>query len=191
MKRCPIISLLVFIVNLNFLQGQSFQFIRESIDIVIGDKYAAVTGIYYFRNNFNQEITKPIFYPFPINNILPYPDSIRVFDLKDNLIHFNKSSNGIHFTVYVPADSEISIKVKYSQKLLSNEMMYILKTTQNWKHPLLKAEYKISILKEFELKEISLEPYNRESNSSYNIFYIYKENFMPIDDLIIKWEGGE
>ena len=122
---------------------------------------------------------------------MPYPDSIQVFDLDNKPVPYKKSSKGVHFGVTVPPDSEISVKVKYSQKLLSNEMLYILKTTQSWKYPLRKAEYKIMLPIKFELKEISLQPFNQKSDSAYNTFYIHKENFMPVDDLIIKWEGRE
>jgi hypothetical protein len=189
MKRYYLVSLLALLGNSNVVLSQTFQFIRESIEIVIGNDYTTVTGVYEFRNNSNQDITRSLFFPFPINDVLHYPDSIQVFDEKNNSILFKKSSKGIHFSISSPPNSEISIKVKYTQRFLSNEVRYILKSTQTWKQPLEKAEYKILLPLEFELQEISLTLDKQDLNSAYNIFYIHKENFMPDKDLIIKWAG--
>ncbi len=66
-------------------------------------------------------------------------------------------------------------------------MKYILTSTQNWIHPLEKAVYKILLPKEFYLKDISIKPYKKDSDSTYNIYIINKENFMPETDLIVVW----
>jgi hypothetical protein len=66
-------------------------------------------------------------------------------------------------------------------------MKYILITTQQWKHPLRKAEYIISLPAEFELQNISIAPDRSDSDSTHNIYYITKENFMPDTDLIVTW----
>src|SRR3989339_150088 len=92
-----------------------------------------------------------------------------------------------HSRIKVLPDSETTIKVSYRQKLTSEEMKYILTSTQSWKQPLEKAEYKILLTKKFELTNLSLKPDKKDSNSTYNIYYITKENFMPETDLIVKW----
>jgi hypothetical protein len=191
MKRHFILVSLLLVICSNISFSQTFQFTRETIEILIDSNHAAVTGIYHFRNNWNQELTRSLFYPFPISDILFYPDIIQVFNSDNNPLPFKKSSKGIQFNITSQPNSEISVKVKYSQRFLSDEMQYILKSTQSWKHPLLKAEYKILVPLEFELQEISLPITSKDLNSAYNIFYIYKENFMPDNDLIIKWAGRE
>ncbi len=186
MKRYYV-SLLVFLGSSNVVLSQTFQFTREGIEIIIAIDYAAVTGIYQFRNNSNQDITRSLFYPFPVKDVLLYPDTIQVFDEKNNSIIFRKSSKGIRFSISCAPDTETSVKVHYIQRLLSNEMQYILKSTRSWKQPLLETEYKILLPLEFKLQEISLPSNKQDSNATHNIFYICKENFMPEGDLIIKW----
>jgi len=183
------VCVFLLLVDIPFqqLKPQPIRFSEENIEILINDEYAIVNGKYTFRNKSNEEVNRTLFYPFPINQFLTYPDRIEVFDQDNKIIPFSKSSSGMYFSLIVPPKEESIIKVTYSQKLLSNEMKYILTTTQNWKSPLQKAEYKISLPLEFELKGLSLKADSIYSNSTYNIYYINKENFMPDKDLIIKW----
>ena len=182
------LTFLLFIaLSHNIILSQPLQFAKEKIEVKICDGYAVVTGDYIFINKNKKEITRTLFYPFPVNLSFSYPDTISVYDQNNKSISFTKSSAGIYFGVKVPADSETKVNVKYSQRISSDTMKYILTSTQNWIHPLKKAEYEIILPKEFDLKDLSIKPYKKDSDSTNNIYIINKQNFMPETDLTVTW----
>lgn len=170
--------------------SQPLQFSEERIEIKIYDGYAIVNGNYSFKNNSIQMLNRTLFYPFPVSESFPYPDSIYIFNYNE-AVSFSKSSTGIYFSITVLTDSVTSVRISYRQKINSDEMKYILTSAQQWKKPLQKAEYIISLPLEFELQSLSLNPYEIESNTTNNIYYINKNNFMPETDLIITWARRE
>ena len=167
--------------------SQPLYFSKEVIEIKICDGFAVVNGIYTFNCKSKNELTRTLFYPFYIDQSFSYPDSIFVSYKSNKTIRFTKSSAGIYFSITAAPDSETSINVTYLQRISSDEMKYILTSTQQWKLPLEKAEYKILLPLEFELKSLSLNPYQMDSDSAHNIYYINKENFMPETDLTVTW----
>ncbi|RPI74333.1 MAG: DUF4424 domain-containing protein [Ignavibacteriales bacterium] len=184
-----LILLLPILISFSKTIPQSFYFSEEIIEIKIYEDYADVYGAYLFKSNSESDIKSTLYYPFPVSDSYPYPEEIKVFDKYYNEIHFTELSSGIYFSISLLPDSVSLIKVFYRQKLNTQTMKYILTTTRQWKRPLEKGEYVISLPEEFELKTLSLTPYSREIKSSRNIFHIKKENFMPETDLIISWAG--
>ena len=188
MKGILNLTFLLFVaLSHNIILSQPLQFAKEKIEIKIYNGYAVVTGDYTFINKNKKEITRTLFYPFPVNLSFSYPDTISVYDQNNKSVLFSKSSAGIYFGITVFTDSEATIKVKYTQRISSDTMKYILTSTQNWEHPLEKAVYKILLPKEFYLKDLSIKPYKKDSDSTYNIYIINIENFMPKTDLIVVW----
>jgi len=171
----------------NIILSQPLQFAKEKIEVKIYNGYAVVTGDYTFTNKNKNKLRSTLFYPFPVNQSHFYPDTISVYDQHNKTILFTKSSTGIYFRISVFPDSGTTISVKYSQRISSDTMKYILTSTQTWKHPLEKAEYIVSLPKQFDLKDISIKPYKKDSDSTDNIYIINKQNFMPETDLIIVW----
>jgi len=174
-------------ISFKIALAQTLQFSSEAIEITISDGYAVVNGDYTFNNISENEINRTLFYPFPVSQSYPFPDSIFISDKNNKKIPFIKSSSGIYFSINIPSDSETAIKISYYQKLNSDEMKYILTSTQKWKHPLQKAEYKILLPKEFNLINLSLKPDKENSDLINNIYIVNKQNFMPDVDLIVTW----
>lgn len=181
------IFLFSIIITFSKTASQPLHFSKETIEVKIYDGYVVVNGVYTFNTKSRNVLTRTLYYPFPITHAFHYPDSIFVSDKNNKAIPFSKSSSGIFFSLNAIPDSETTINISYLQRILSDTMKYILTTTQQWKHPLEKAEYKILLPLEFELKSLSLNPYQIDSDSAHNIYYINKENFMPETDLIVAW----
>ena len=189
-KIVSLIFLFSIIITFSKTASQSLHFSKETIEVKIYNIFAEVNGIYTFNTNSQKELRRTLFYPFPVNEY-SFPDSIFITDLNNKTIPFKKTSSGIYFSITAISDSETTIKIFYRQRISSDEMRYILTSTQQWKQPLQKAEYKILLPKEFELKSLSINPYQMDSDSTHNIYYINKENFMPETDLIVTWARRE
>jgi len=184
------ISIIGVLLSLDSLLGQSLQFYGEKIEISILGENALVTGEYYFRNNTSQSIRRTLYYPFVINQNLPWPDSISVYQVSEKKsLTFRKAKEGVLFTLQVPADSTIIYKVTYRQRTPSRKMEYILTTTQKWGRPLVFAEYSIILPEDFKLSDISLAPDSHQEINHKQTIKINRQNYLPTKNLILNWKN--
>lgn len=168
--------------------GQFPQFVREKIEITIRDNLCLVEGDYYFLNDHPTPIKRNLFYPFPIDYAMLYPDSIKVTDVQKNRnISFNKAKTGIYFPIEIPPRKTVRYKVFYSQKVTSDKVEYILTTTQKWGKALETADFIINLPIKFELKYLSYKYDKVEEVNNYFVYKIHTENFMPQKNLIVEW----
>ena len=184
------INIIGVLLSWDSLPAQSLQFYGEKIEISILGDNALVTGEYYFRNNTSQSIRRTLYYPFVINQNLPWPDSISVNQVSEKKsLTFRKAKEGILFTLQVPADSTVIYKVTYRQQTPSQMMEYILATTQKWGYPLVFAEYSIILPEKFELLDISLAPDSRQVINHKQIIKINRQNYLPTKNLTLYWKS--
>ena len=177
--------LLIFSGN---LQSQSLSFIREKIEMTIqNDSSFIVTGKYYFLNKSDKEINSNFYYPFVINKNYHFPDSIAIKNDNKIPVFYSKSKKGIFFTIKALPKDTSEFSAFYRQKNFNRRAEYILTTTQNWNLPLQKAEYIVNLPKYLKLKSISLQPDSIKNSLSFKTYFITKENFMPLVNLIVEW----
>ncbi len=181
------IILSVFLVS-GLIQSQSLNFKKENIEITIDRDYSYVKGDYYFESTgFNQSEFQ-IYYPFVVNELLDFPDSISVYNasLSKN-IPFKKLANGISFHLSPEPYSLNKIEIYYRQKIRGNYFEYILTTTEQWKKPLEKSEFIINLPCSYTDVEISFKEDSSKTVKDFKQYSITKKNFMPDHNLIIKW----
>ena len=185
-----ILSIMTNLVSWDSLPGQSLQFYGEKIEFRIQGEYAQVTGEYYFKNNTSRSLHQAMFYPFVINQDLPWPDSISIYLVSEKKsITYREAKAGILFMIVVPADSMVIYKVTYRQRTFGRKMEYILTTTQKWGHSLVFAEYSISLPEKFKLLDISLTPDSRQVINHKQIIKINRQNYLPTKNLKLYWES--
>lgn len=186
-KSLLILNIVVFICTYTAL-CQLPQFVQEKIEITIEDDYCRIEGDYYFRNNFSSTIKRQLFYPFPIDSTMFYPDSVKVTDLqKSKNITFITAKTGIYFPIEISPQKILSYKVIYWQKITNNKIEYILTTTHKWGRALEKAEFVIKLPEKYELKFLSYKYNEIEEINNSLIYKIHKENFLPKRNLIVQW----
>lgn len=189
-----------FIFSLSFflflsLYAQPLQFARERIEVEVWGGECILNGTYYLRNNGHSPLRAALYYPFVITPELPFPDSIEITDGRSGqVVQFSSAANGIYFPVSIPAQDTAIYRVYYCQKTPSGKMEYILTSTQKWKRPLETADFIIRIPPEYLLISLSY-PFDRavpdstgEKDGQRITYFIHKENFMPLTNLIIQWE---
>ena len=185
-----ILSIMTNLVSWDSLPGQALQFYGEKIEVCIQGEYAQVTGEYYFKNNTSRSLHQAMFYPFVINQDLPWPDSISIYLVSEKKsITYREAKAGILFMIVVPADSMVIYKVTYRQRTPGRKMEYILTTTQKWGHPLVFAEYNLSLPEEYKLMDISLTPDSRQVINHKQIIKINRQNYLPTKNLKLYWES--
>jgi len=186
-------SFIVFIMIFTFsslVNGQHLSFYKERIEIKINTNHCIVKGIYHFKNSGSLPVIRTIFYPFSDNYNITMADSIRVYDLsQDKPLSFTRNNKNIFFELKIPPDTNRIIEVTFSQNTPDMIMEYILLTTKQWKRPLEKAEYVIKLNSNFILKKLSIDYDYKSVSKDFNIYYITKTDFMPEQNLLVKWEN--
>lgn len=181
---------MIILLSWESLPGQSLQFYGEKIEICIQGEYAQVSGEYYFRNNTSRPLRHTLYYPFVINQDLPWPDSISVYQVSEKKsISYREAKAGILFMLVVPPNSMDIYKVTYRQRTPGGKMEYILTTTQKWGHPLVFAEYNISLPEEYKLIDFSITPDSRQVINHEQIIKINRQNYLPTKNLKLYWES--
>ena len=122
--------LLLILLLYSSTWAQNLQFFRERSELDVRDTTCTVNGYYYFKNKSGKAINHTLYYPFVVNDFLPYPDSLSVRNyFNQRMIDFQKTKNAIRFPVSIPAKSIMAFKVTYRQKTPTRRMEYILTTT--------------------------------------------------------------
>jgi hypothetical protein len=184
------LNIFVFLLFSSFVMGQSINFKKEIIEIKIQDGYCILTGNYFFENNELNSSESLIYYPFVINNSLPFPDSISVINLSTlQSTSFLKFKDGISFNVKIEPNSITQIKVLYTQKVPDNYFEYILTTTLDWRKPLESAEFNILLPTSCLNPHISYKEDSVINDKNFLCYTFTKTNFLPEKNLIIRWEN--
>jgi len=149
-----ILTFIIFFCLFNQVFPQSVRFFRERIDIIVNGENCYLEGTYYFANNGLRSVRHVLYYPFFINENIPFPDSMAVCNLvTGEKIKFHKSTEGIRFPIEINPNDTSVYKVIYQQKTPANKFRYILTTTKKWGKPFEIAEYSIKLLEKYEIKE--------------------------------------
>lgn len=179
-------TLLIFILILSesLLYSQVIDFHSEKIIMRISKKgILKLEGRYIFINPYNENVKVSIFYPFPVDSVHQYPKSIYVEGMP-----FKRIEKGISFEVKIQALKKKVVSVKYTQACLRKQARYILKTTNAWGKPLVRAEFVIILPAYFKKVDISYPPDSLKQINGEIKFFITKDNFMPEKDLEVFWE---
>lgn len=186
--------LIPIVVALFFITGVSSRadilFWEEKIDItLIASDTVEVEGTYWFKNRAEAELTTKVFYPFPQDSTLPYPFYISVLDGdRQQALTFDTVSDGITFSVTLKEAVTDSFFVIYRQTPLTNRFTYILTTTQLWKKPLHRAQFVITVPRNYSVTYLSYSSDIVTTENNHTKFEFLRENFMPVKDLILEWK---
>lgn len=184
-----IIILLFFLLLFSRLSPLNLDFFREDLDFEIKKNHFCVDGIYYFRNNSAEKITRLLFYPFPLDSLYGKVDSMRAICLSDSSECLIKSNDkGFSFKIMIAPKQEEKYRLSYRQELFGNIAEYILTTTQRWGKPFEEVNYRIFLPTEIKLDSLSYFPDSLQTVENKHIFFYHKENFMPDRNLKILFE---
>lgn len=155
-------------------------FYKEDITIEIDNRQANVAGRYFFKNLTSVRKRVKFYYPFPVDSIHSYPDTI-LLDYP-----YEKDSAGIYFTMTIDANKCDSLKIIYEQKLHKNKFRYITTTTRKWEKPIKEAKFTIIVSEDVSPK-INYHIAKEEVVNGEHYYIISISHFYPKEDLMIAW----
>jgi hypothetical protein len=189
LRRCLYYIAFINIICFQFLISRQINFINEDIELKVGENSCTVTALYWFANQTPDPFQTTLFYPFVVDERLPYPDTISVVDVGKNLqTKFTKSKTGIFFTIGLSSFGTTLYRVIYRQRTFDRSMSYLLLTTSKWGKQLERGRYRVRIPDENVLTYSTLHFYQMVEQNAERIYETCNEYFMPSTDFIIKWE---
>jgi hypothetical protein len=190
----PQLLLILFVFNAQqaFCGNNSIRFSREKITMSIGMDHILLEGRYIFRNDGEDAVKGPLFYPFPVDSNMLYPDSINVSiaradgTLED--LRYNKTKKGITFGVEYPRGGTREVVVTYRQRVKAQTARYILTTAQSWGRSLEEAEFFIEVPHNLEIRSISYGDFELWKGEDRYVYHMRKVNFLPVTDILVAWK---
>ena len=172
--------------------GRQVEFASEEIELTVADSSCSVQGWYWFKNKSPNGAEIVLFYPFVINERLPYPDTVAVAEGGTNrAVGFSKTKDGVAFRIGVRAFATALYRVVYVQRTPENSMEYLLRTTAQWKKPLEYGLYRVRVPEKFVLTRSTMVFSQIVRQNGEWIYEACEEHFMPSEDFIIQWQRRE
>jgi hypothetical protein len=181
-----LLLLILIFVSINISKSQNIEFYREDLTFKLSETHFTVDGLYYFCNVSSEDITKTIFYPFPIDSLYGIIDSVFVENEEKLPVKFFQEKNkGIYFKMNIPPYGIKKLRINYRQEIYKNKAEYILTTTKYWNKPFEIVNYKLIVPKEIKISSLSYKPDSTFSTNKNKVYLWQKKDFMPTKNMII------
>jgi hypothetical protein len=173
-----------------FAYSQELSFYKEDITFTLDRMHFTVDAFYWFANTSDKTCEKIIYYPFGNNSEKEQIDSIEIVNSSLNMIPtiIDHDKNGFSFLLRITAKDTNIYHIKYSQKIASDSVKYILISTQQWNKKLDNAAYKLIVDKNIELTGFSYKPDRVDDFTGEKRYYWAMNNFMPAVDMIFHFK---
>ena len=158
-------------------------FAREEILMNVRPGAVEITGVYHFTNSLTSPATAVIFYPFPLDSIHSWPDSVLVPGYE-----FERGDSGVSFKMHFRPQVEDSFLAYYRQPLHGRQARYIVTTTQVWKRAIDLARFRIVVPASFKGVRLSHKPGAVARTDSVVTYSFLRRDFFPDKDVIVSWQ---
>lgn len=175
---------LLFILFIFSITGnaQIADFYKEYITIEIKKSSVEINGVYQLRNPEEIDLEMNLHYPFPLDSMYGKVRNLYAFErLNDSVINRlgGQNEKGAMVELKIPAKSEKTLYIGYTQELLGNKAEYILTTTKKWKKPLESSEFELILPAGTKIDDVTYKAINRLATNNKLHYYFRETNFMP------------
>jgi hypothetical protein len=157
-------------------------FAREEIAMDVRPSTLEVRGMYHFTCSSKEPLMASVFYPFPLDSTLAYPDSIEIRQHA-----FQRQDSGVAFRMRFRPEAEDSFFAYYRQPLKTNSATYIVTTTRKWKRPIDLARFRVTVPTGFKDVSLSFKPDSIKQSDSTTAYFFTRKRFYPDKDVTVTW----
>jgi hypothetical protein len=158
-------------------------FAREEVVLNVRPGVLEVMGDYHFQCAGPSPLTARILYPFPLDSLHAWPDSIALPGHA-----YTAGDSGILFNLRFQPGKEDSFHVFYRQPLRGRLARYIVTTTQRWGRPIDRAQFSVTVPAALRNVRLSYLPDRTERRDSLVTYSFARKGFMPSEDVIVTWD---
>ncbi|MFA5859384.1 MAG: hypothetical protein WC955_09990 [Elusimicrobiota bacterium] len=187
---------LKYLESNNYLVNHPIDFFKEIVNITINNDEVTVDGKYFIRSNSLITEKTMLYYPFPIENgKYEYPHSISVYESeeleKEKDVQYIKRYPGIICDVNISSNTVKYLRFCYKQKIIGKEAVLILTTARVWFKNIEYAEFIVNLPSKTQDVNLSYAPNKIEKDCDRTNYYVIRENFVPEQDLVVKWKSQQ
>jgi hypothetical protein len=169
-------------------------FAREEVWLDVRPGVLVVSATYHFTCAAKQPVIGLMSYPFPVDSLNPYPDSIVIARYESGppaaglaARSFERNDTAVVFPLRFAPGREDSFFAWYRQPLRSNSARYIVTSTRQWRRPIDRASFRVSVPARFRAVELSFEPDSVVIVDSIRNYYFTRRQFWPDRDVVVEW----
>lgn len=159
----------------------ALHFSREEVSLRVRPGTLEVAANYHFQWPGPDTVRARISYPFPLDSVHAFPDSVafpgRKFELADSAAGF--------WMRFRPR-SEDSFQAWYRQPLRGNQARYIVTTTRQWQRPIDLARFRVEVPLSLGAR-LNYQPDSTTTTDSSIVWYFARREFWPSEDIVITW----
>jgi hypothetical protein len=177
----------------NSAKQSPVDFFKEEITLRVDDSISAISGTYYFRNNTENAGHFPVAFPFYVDSLSLYPNSMNAYCVynRDTVsidIRLRPKNNMAILNIPLKPNDGTRWFLDYTQKILSPKAVYIITSTASWGKPLEDATYRFIVPSKYRNVSVWPDADTVITHQNYLEYLTHKTNFMPWRDMEIKWE---
>lgn len=158
-------------------------FAREEVWMDVRPGVLAVSATYHFTCTAKEPVGAVVSYPFPVDSLNLYPDSIVIPGHA-----FTRNDTAVTFMMHFAPGREDSFSAWYRQPLRSNSARYIVTSTRKWRRPIDRASFRLSVPARFCGVTLSFEPDSVVIVGSTRNYYFTRTRFWPDRDVVVEWD---
>jgi hypothetical protein len=157
-------------------------FAREEIAMDIRPGVLEVRGMYHFTSSAKEPLIASVLYPFPLDSLHPFPDSI---DIRGH--GFQRQDSGVSFQMRFRPGAEDSFFAYYRQPLKAKSATYIVTTTRKWNRPIDVAQFRVTVPAGFRDVKLTFVPDSVVKSDSAVSYFFTGRRFFPDRDVTVTW----
>jgi hypothetical protein len=162
-------------------ESPALHFCREEVNLRVRPGTLEVAANYHFQWPGRDTVRARISYPFPLDSVHGFPDSVafpgRDFELADSSAGF--------WMRFLP-QSEDSFLAWYRQPLRGSQARYIVTTTRRWERPIDLAQFRVEVPTSLHAR-LNYRPDSTTKTDSTIIWHFACRDFWPSEDVTVTW----
>jgi hypothetical protein len=157
-------------------------FAREEVRLDVRPGTLEVSATYHFTCKSKQPVGAVMSYPFPLDSLNPYPDSVVIAGYS-----FERSDSAVRFTMHFRPGREDSFRAWYRQPLKGRSARYIVTSTRKWNRPIDVARFQVTVPASLGDVRLSYEADSVTRSGSATSYFFTRKGFFPDRDVIVEW----
>ena len=157
-------------------------FAREEVALDVRPGTLEVSATYHFTCESKQPLGAVMSYPFPLDSLNPYPDSVVIAGYP-----FERTDSAVRFTMHFKPGREDSFRAWYRQPLKGRSARYIGTSTRKWQRAIDTARFRVTVPASFGDVRLSFTADSVARSESATSYFFTRKAFFPDKDVIVEW----
>jgi hypothetical protein len=165
------------------------RFAAERVELDVTDHSVTVDASYVLSNPSLASVGIRIAYPILVAKDRPAPDVVLVDGQSLLLVPGARGQVQTEFPISIPPQGIRSFHVRYTQRLLGHQAVYLVTSALRWPHPIDRAIFVIRYPARFRAAALSYPVLHRETVDGQATLIAVMQPFRPDREIVFRWSA--